>query len=275
MSSNTDKNKTDRSGAGDSGPSAEIEVDEYGDPIIKGAYAGQTQVDTDALTPGRQTETPANVDDPEIETRVRRAAYGWNKKDFEDEREAAAAKQSAQRNLAMIVVLVGLCFWFGYYRSKYMGAVTVITEASDDQFRTKPGMPNQSHASASASGSAAPASAGSGNYGVPANNKDAAKSSDSRSGPSVPDQRAPSKIPNRDKAMALIAEADQLIARGDSKSAEALLREALAVLGAGSGQNCWEYREAVSKLALVLHNLNRMQEEQQINDYIRRLDNGH
>jgi len=275
MSSNADKNKTDRLGAGDSGPAAEIEVNEYGDPIIKGAYAGQTQVDTDALTPGRQTETPATVDDPEHETRVRRAAYGWSKKDLEEARETAAVKQSAQRNMALIVVSVGLCLWFVYFKAKYNRAVTVFTEASVDQFKTKPATPNQSHASASGSANyAAPASAGSGNYAVPVN-KDAAKSSDSRSGPSVPEQRAPSKILNRDKAMALIAEGDKLVARGDSKSAEALYREALAVLGAGSGRGNWEYGEALSKLANVLHNLNRMQEEQQINDYIHRLDKGH
>jgi hypothetical protein len=84
-------------------------------------------------------------------------------------------------------------------------------------------------------------------------------------------QRALAIAKSRDEGMKLISAGDRLIAEKHLDMAEWFYRRAISVLGQCCGASSWEYKEALTRLANLCHRMQRLQEEQDLNEYIQRL----
>lgn len=87
----------------------------------------------------------------------------------------------------------------------------------------------------------------------------------------ITDGRAMAVAQTRDEAMKLVSFADQYVQSGRPEFAEPFYRRAMSVLGVSLGTNSWEYLQVLNRLAALCHGMNRLDEEDQINAYIKQL----
>ncbi|MDR3617413.1 MAG: hypothetical protein P4L53_27910 [Candidatus Obscuribacterales bacterium] len=210
--------------------------DEYGDPIIAGPYSGQDQTDLDALYPGRQNESEldeSKADEQAPPDETKKQGIQW--------------KRTLLTYCA--ISMVGMAFTFALQSRK----IQEVKEAARNSLSVAKMVTTNAQTS---SLNAAMADAGTGA---------------SYSGDDSSCQQALALVKTHDEGMKLISIADDFLRKGDTKRAELLYRRALRVLGSSNGQTSWEYQQVLSRLSFLFQSKNRLQEEQEIKAYSKRL----
>jgi hypothetical protein len=218
-----------------------VVLDEYGDPVIEGTYAGQDQPDYDALFPGRKEENEGEEETLEEQ---------------ESADDDGAKKRVGHRGQIILVGSILMCTLIAFSWIIHLHAVRKIQESTVGTFvyftakKLPAGGDNIDNLIA----------AGSERY----NHGD-------YTGAQIGYQQAFAIVSTRDEAMRLMSAGDRFMQEGKPRIAEQFYRRAIAVLGSSTGSTSWEYMQALTRLAFLCHKLNRFQEEEEIVAYIRRL----